>query len=1047
MTAKPRAFQQATIRAAVRSLSDKKGTRRFLVADEAGLGKTVVARGVLEQMSCDQPQPLCVFYVCSNQAIARQNLEELVRFLPENEQEGALADVDRPSLLPAGKRPTCRRLHVYALTPGTALPGRGGRSSRGRVEERALIDVLLNTLLQSKVRGLHPVLRSGVSPATYGSWVRWYRAQVREKTLRIDAFMPIWRTELERVFDVRSGGDLLGGMAAACNGNRRQNPGLLIAKLRGSVASAALSSVRPDIVIFDEFQRFRDLLDERSDTDESEADAISNRVLSAVLGEDPLSAPALLLLSATPYTPYRSRQGVGDHADLTNDFFDLIGFLAGGGELGREATAAAKCRFGVLEEELRKGTPHSPRARTARSELQTSLCRVMSRTERSHAALPGGEVGAHMCEVEAPLQLADLMTFQHLARSLSPAGDLGWTLPFWQSVPLPMQTLGARYKAWRDADRNQKAGANTVLSKSDRDQYRSPAPWPHPRLRALLRILPVSQLSLPWLRPSLPWWPLSGPWAGTPKEDGVDGKALIFSQYLAVPSALAGVLSYAVEAKWNNRRKAGQADAYQAAASLSRLDARADRPQLLELFHPSPLLAALDPLSALGTDGLKPKAAVQSQLKERLTALGIRAKPDGARGRVVLKAWQLVAMIERRMGEWETSERALRTVASRSSRAGSTEEDPKEPGKALHAMLDRWQEATRLDIVELDDDQEFNQLVDLAMDSPGVVFARAVARHWPEALQTLENRTLLADIAWRGLRSYFDAPWFVALLDGGRGGTYPTSLRKAVRDGNFESVLDEHLWYLSTRAGSWPERLESLETALRIRNTRVVFHELGRGGDFFTVRCHAASALTEAKVRSQMPAGSVGEEPSIPDRPEDVRKAFNSPFWPHVLVTTSVGQEGLDFHPWCRTLLHWDLCSGPVDLEQRDGRVNRFAGLAIRRAIAERLAKTVKQSNGASSPWVRLAQLADASMSDPSGLQPWWVAPGAETKSLYFAAPGSAVQFRAAALTNERALYRLVLGMPNQADLLEHVAANGSVDLESLHDACLDLAAFSLEGR
>ncbi len=39
--------------------------------------------------------------------------------------------------------------------------------------------------------------------------------------------------------------------------------------------------------------------------------------------------------------------------------------------------------------------------------------------------------------------------------------------------------------------------------------------------------------------------------------------------------------------------------------------------------------------------------------------------------------------------------------------------------------------------------------------------------------------------------------------------------------------------------------------------------------------------------------------------------AFNSPFWPFVLVSTSVGQEGLDFHPYCHAIVHWNLPSNP----------------------------------------------------------------------------------------------------------------------------------------
>ena len=65
-----------------------------------------------------------------------------------------------------------------------------------------------------------------------------------------------------------------------------------------------------------------------------------------------------------------------------------------------------------------------------------------------------------------------------------------------------------------------------------------------------------------------------------------------------------------------------------------------------------------------------------------------------------------------------------------------------------------------------------------------------------------------------------------------------------------------------------------------------------------------------------------------------MRTAFNSPFWPFVLATTSVGQEGLDFHQYCHAVVHWNLPANPVDLEQREGRVHRYKGHAIRKNVA-----------------------------------------------------------------------------------------------------------------
>jgi hypothetical protein len=62
-------------------------------------------------------------------------------------------------------------------------------------------------------------------------------------------------------------------------------------------------------------------------------------------------------------------------------------------------------------------------------------------------------------------------------------------------------------------------------------------------------------------------------------------------------------------------------------------------------------------------------------------------------------------------------------------------------------------------------------------------------------------------------------------------------------------------------------------------------------------------------------------------RAQQASQAFNSPFWPFVLTTTSIGQEGLDFHLYSHAVVHWNLPSNPVDLEQHAGmhRVDRVA--------------------------------------------------------------------------------------------------------------------------
>jgi hypothetical protein len=51
---------------------------------------------------------------------------------------------------------------------------------------------------------------------------------------------------------------------------------------------------------------------------------------------------------------------------------------------------------------------------------------------------------------------------------------------------------------------------------------------------------------------------------------------------------------------------------------------------------------------------------------------------------------------------------------------------------------------------------------------------------------------------------------------------------------------------------------------------------------------------------------------------------FNTPYRPEILVSTSVGQEGIDLHRECRHVLHHDLCWNPAMIEQRTGRVDRI---------------------------------------------------------------------------------------------------------------------------
>lgn len=79
MSARSRPFQAATVEAATAALTGANPRRRFLVADEVGLGKTVVARDTLAAMA-SATRKFAVYYIASGHKVADQNKVELLRF-------------------------------------------------------------------------------------------------------------------------------------------------------------------------------------------------------------------------------------------------------------------------------------------------------------------------------------------------------------------------------------------------------------------------------------------------------------------------------------------------------------------------------------------------------------------------------------------------------------------------------------------------------------------------------------------------------------------------------------------------------------------------------------------------------------------------------------------------------------------------------------------------------------------------------------------------------------------------------------------------------
>jgi hypothetical protein len=174
-------------------------------------------------------------------------------------------------------------------------------------------------------------------------------------------------------------------------------------------------------------------------------------------------------------------------------------------------------------------------------------------------------------------------------------------------------------------------------------------------------------------------------------------------------------------------------------------------------------------------------------------------------------------------------------------------------------------------------------------------------------------------------------------------------------------------------------------------------------------------------------------------RADDVRAAFNSPFGPFVLATTSIGQEGLDFHFYCHSVVHWNLPSNPVDLEQREGRVHRYKGLAVRRNVLRHYADAAIRGDGAD-PWESAFEQAKRARVDgESDLVPFWVYPvdgGARIERYVPVLPLSRDIGRHAALRASLALYRMVFGQPRQEELVSYLTSvKGPEYVQGIGDA------------
>ena len=228
--------------------------------------------------------------------------------------------------------------------------------------------------------------------------------------------------------------------------------------------------------------------------------------------------------------------------------------------------------------------------------------------------------------------------------------------------------------------------------------------------------------------------------------------------------------------------------------------------------------------------------------------------------------------------------------------------------------------------------------------------------------------------------------------------------------GNLQAMLDEYAHILQTNSLGKSITEAIIGTSHLGIDTK---DSLGKEEKKQQMRCHFAIPFIDKTITDKSVV-----------RSNNIRMAFNSPFRPFILSTTSIGQEGLDFHWYARKIVHWNLPSNPVDLEQREGRINRYKCLAIRRNVAK------LYSNETYHTWDELFDMGYAELKGSySEIVPYWCLPMEQFTEeqrekfelierivpLY---PLSRDKYKYQRLIDVLTWYRMTLGQPRQEELL-----------------------------
>lgn len=1036
----------------------RNGQNRVLVADEVGMGKTLIARGAIVKTARlrleEQDQIFKVVYICSNQNIANQNIRKL-----DITGGKAISSVSDTRLSMQHLKITEQEnsqevkegfIQLIPLTPETSFRMTTGG---GSVDERALIFAVLKRMPEFKscLTGLERFLTLNANVAW--GWVRdYYENRVRECDRQSNGMYSdnvIEKIRNYLLFEVTR--DML------LNHIRERRYGkkltysdcFVVNRLRVMFARISVSMMEPDLVIMDEFQRFKFLLT----SDDSELGILAHNFLSG-------RSTRILLLSATPYKIYSTMEEIDENQldEHYAEFYQVMDFLFEGKQTDFHTVWKD---YSVSLNELKVGDQAIIQLK---KQAENAMYNGVCRTERISVMDSGDYTDDSSVKEHIKIQEQDIMSYLQMGKLLQSI-DSEYSLPvdYVKSCPYLMSFM-RNYKLKESVEKYFRQHPDeTGLAKGNMlwiNERKMNRYEELPKTNARFELLKEKAFGngaekYLWIPPSRPYYPLQGAYKGS---RGFS-KILVFSSWEMVPRMIGSLLSYEAERKTVGKlsgrvKNLDRKNAHYFAESSKRFPPSRLRfsvsggevhsMSLFCLLYPSKTLADLyNPIEALNQGysleqiERRIKKSLNVKLNEIEHRYGLRRS-----NRADDKWYYLAPMLLDNIvyaKEWLQD-----VIEQMKTDSGDTFMERGNKGFLAHIakLNDYFENLDQLQLGKRPEDL-LDTLVNMVLGSPAVCIYRSNGNNEARATElakifinnfNLTESTAIVDLVYGRCRDD-NSHW--------------QNVLRYCKDGCFQAMFDEYSHMLMETAG-FSSDIDKQESIHKMMLEALKIHTSTYAVDTYSAFKKRMNGKREdgVRVRSSYAVGftkDAGDNVKIVNRKESVRNAFNSPMRPFVLSTTSIGQEGLDFHNYCRVIMHWNLPGNPIDLEQREGRINRFKCLAIRQNVAEKYGSILFREN----IWKEMFAAAERERQEgQSELVPYWCFgknQSVKIERLVPMYPISKDEVNYERLIKILSLYRLTLGQARQEELLGYLFREFD-DIESLKNLFIDLSPFSRKG-